>query len=190
MKYFIVGLHASGKQQIARQLTEYGLRVGKVFRSIDEVKDSVYTLSSIVYDKEDINKLADNQAYIFFSQNTLNTESFFEGLSFYEYDNNDIFVISPQQFSLIPHFDKDTIFIWLDNTTQQRRSRYLMERRKYNFKEQENLERENINDFIERVCNRDHLYFINEEPSRVGAIIYSLIQHPDLIDLYKKNFNQ
>lgn len=189
MKYFIVGFNASGKQRVIEDLSDLGVRVGKIFRSIENVADNIYTLSSTVYSKEDINNIFESKSYIFFSENKQGTESFYEGLSFYEYDNNDVFIISPEQFNLIPHFDDNVMFIWLDNNNKQRRDRFLNEKRKYNFAFQESLEKQDIHDFINRINDMNHLYFVNEEPSRISAIVYSLIQHPDLIDIFKKRFN-
>lgn len=189
MKYFIVGFNASGKQAIVNELQGLGVKVGKIFRSIDIVPENIYSLSSIVYSQEDINNIFENRSYKFIKENKMSTEPFFEGLSFYEYDNNDVFMITPEQFSLIPKFDKDVLFIWLDNNNKQRRERFLTEKRKYNFSKQENLERFDINDFIDRMSSSKYLYFFNEEPSRVAAIIYSMIKHPDLVSLYKNSFN-
>ena len=33
------------------------------------------------------------------------------------------------------------------------------------------------------------LYFTNEDPARVAAIIYSLIKYPDLLPIYTESFN-
>lgn len=189
MKFFIIGLHSSGKQQIANDLSSLGVKVGKIFRSIESVPDTTYTLSSVKYEHEDIDNIFENHSYIFFNQNKVNVESFYEGLSFYEYDNNDVFVLSPNQFNLIPKFDDDVIFIWLDNNNKQRRERFLIEKRKYNFNTQENIEKQDIQDFINRISEYNYLYFVNEDPLRISAIISSMIKYPDLVELYKNRFN-
>ena len=189
MKYFIVGFNASGKQTIAEELKKLGVKVGDIFRSVETIPDSIYSLSNIVYSQEDINNIFENKSYIFIKENKMSTEPFFEGLSFYEYDNNDVFIITPEQFSLIPKFDKDVMFIWLDNNCKQRRERFLTEKRKYNFNKQEEIEKFDINDFIGRISNSKYLYFFNEDPLRVSTIIYSIIKHPDLVSLFKNNFN-
>ena len=33
------------------------------------------------------------------------------------------------------------------------------------------------------------LYFTNEDPMRVAAVIYSLIKHPDLLPVYTESYN-
>lgn len=189
MKIFLIGFNASGKREVCDKLTSLGVRVGKNFRSIEDVPDNIYTNSRVVYSGEDIESIFENNAFVFFTNNTTNTESFFEGLSFFEYENNDVFEMTPDQFSKVPKFDDDVLFVWMDSNVSQRRNRHILEKRKYNFYNQEELENLDTQDFTTRINDYDYLYFVNEEPCRVSAIIYSLVKHPELIDLYKESFN-
>ena len=49
-----------------------------------------------------------------------------KGLSSYEFENNDVFIMSPDQlFAISPTSVKDSItFIWMDNTKKERLSKY------------------------------------------------------------------
>ena len=80
--------------------------------------------------------------------NLVNSAKYYEGLSLYEFENNDVFVMSPDQlFSISPSSIKDDIcFIWLDNTKKERLNRYYAEKRTYSFSNREDLETKDSND--------------------------------------------
>ena len=189
MKYIIIGRHSSGKQALAKELAAMGVKVGKIFRSVENLKSNIYSLSDVVYSHEDINSIFENQGYLFLKEHLNGSLPFYEGLSAYEYENNDVFILSPDQFNFVPEFSGDVCFVWLDASQSHRRIRHNSEKRKYNFTTQENIEQENMQDFIERIYINDVLYFNNEDTSRVAAVIYSLITHPDLYDIYKEKYN-
>jgi hypothetical protein len=112
----------------------------------------------------------------------------------YEFENNDVFVLSPDQlFSVSPTSIKDDVtFIWMDNTKKERLNKYHADRRTYNFYSRENIELRDANSFVKLLYGFDKsnvLYFTSEDPTRVAAIIYSLIQHPDLLPVYTDAFN-
>lgn len=187
-KFIIIGFNGSGKMAVANALQEMDIKVGKTFRSSDTVGNQ-YSLSSIVYDVKEINNLFESQAYLFIKESTNKANRYYEGISFYEYQNNDVFVMTPDQFNTVARFDDNVVFVWLDNNSIQRRSRHRMEKRKYDFTRQERIEQEYIQDFTDRISDNAILYFNNEDPDRVAAIIYSVIKHPDLLDVYLKAFN-
>ena len=189
MKYFIVGLNASGKQAVCSDLRALGVNVGSIFRSVDKIPSDTYSLSEVVYGEHDIDSIFENHSYIFFDKNTQSNVSFFEGLSLYEYENNDVFMITPHQFNLVSQFDKDVLFIWLDGSIIQRRDRFIDERRKYNFLRIDHMDKDEILDFSTRISEHDYIYFNNEDPSRVSAIIYSMVTYPELHNIYKERFN-
>lgn len=200
MKYFIVGLHASGKQEVNDILKEHGVKCGNIFTNLkkDEYNaKNIYNNNYEYYDISEINKIFENNAYIFIHDipGIFNVSAFkyFEGLSKYEFDNNDVFVLSPDQvLNIVPSSIKEPIcFVWLDNKKSNRKSRYIQENRTYNFNEREAIEKHDINAFVKSLYNTPNscvLYFTDEEPDRVSAIIYSAIKHPDLLDIYKKTF--
>lgn len=184
-KYIIIGFNGSGKMAVADRLRELGMKVGKTFRSCDTVGNQ-YSLSTTVYDVKEINNLFENQAYLFIKESSNKANKYYEGISFYEYQNNDIFIMTPDQFNMVARFDENVIFVWLDNTVSQRRMRHRMEKRKYDFTYQERIEQEYVQDFMDRLGDNAILYFMNEEPERVAAIIYSMIKHPDLSNIFIK----
>lgn len=188
-KFIIIGFNASGKMQIAEDLRNMNVRVGNTFRSVESVGNN-YSLSTEVYDVKEINDLFENQSYLFIKESTTKgVNRYYEGISFYEYQNNDVFIMTPDQFNMVPKFDENVIFVWLDNNATQRKQRHRSEKRKYDFSKQELIEHEYVQDFMERIGDNAILYFFNEDPDRVATIIYSLIKHPDLLDVYLKNFN-
>ena len=187
-KFIIIGFNGSGKMSVAETLRKMNVKVGRIFRSMDTIGNQ-YSLSTVVYDVKEINDLFENQAYIFIKESVNKANRYYEGLSFYEYQNNDVFIMTPDQFNTVSRFDENVIFVWLDNNTIQRRNRHRTEKRKYDFVKQDKIEREFIQDFTDRIGDNAILYFNNEEPERVATIIYSVIKYPDLLDVYLKAFN-
>lgn len=187
-KYIIIGFNGSGKMAVANTLREMGVKVGQTFRSADTVGNQ-YSLSTIVYDVKELNNLFENQAYLFIKESVNKANRYYEGISFYEYQTHDVFVMTPDQFNTVARFDDNVIFVWLDNNSAQRHNRHRSEKRKYDFIRQERIEQEYIQDFTDRINDNAILYFNNEHPDRVAAIIYSVIKHPDLLDVYLKAFN-
>lgn len=195
-------MHSSGKQEVADILENNGIRCGRLFTNIDNpTASNIYNGSNYEqYSIKDVNEIFENNAYIFlqeFPSNDflqLSACKYYEGLSLYEFENNDVFVMSPDQlFSVSPASIKDDItFIWLDNPKKSRLNRYYSEKRTYNFNNREEVESRDSSSFVKFLYNFEHsdvLYFTNEEPSRIAAIIYSVIQHPDLLPIFKQAFN-
>lgn len=187
-KFIVVGFNGSGKMSVANTLRSMNIKVGQTFRSADTIGNQ-YSLSTTVYDVKEINNLFENQAYLFIKESSNKANRYYEGISFYEYQNNDVFIMTPDQFNMVPRFDENVIFVWLDNNSSQRRNRHRAEKRKYDFLKQEKIEREYIQDFTDRIGDNAILYFNNEDPDRVATIIYSIIKHPDLLDFYLNAFN-
>lgn len=202
MKYVIIGMHCSGKQEVVDILENNDIRCGRLFTNYDNTTSpNVYNGANYeLYSDKDINGVFENNAYIFMHEfpftNDLTASSlkYYEGLSQYEFDNNDVFVISPDQlFSISPSSIKDNIvFIWLDNTKKERLNRYYTEKRTYSFSSREEIETKDSNSFVKMLYGFEKsnvLYFTNEDPARVAAIIYSLIKYPDLLPIYTESFN-
>lgn len=201
MKYIIIGMHSSGKQEVADILENNSIKCGKLFTNYKDLSDNIYNPNNYhFYESKDINDIFENNAYIFMQEfpltNSLNSNvsKYYEGLSLYEFENNDVFVMSPDQlFSISPTSIKDDItFVWLDNPKNDRLNRYHTERRSYNFYSREELEMRDSSSFVKLLYGFDKskvLYFTVEDPARVAAIIYSLIKHPDLLPIYTKSFN-
>lgn len=200
MKYFIIGLHASGKQEIIDELTELGISCGKLFSNMEAPNPNIYNGCNYeLYPNKDVMDIFENGAYVFMQEMQGDkydgVYKYFEGLSSYTYDNNDVFALSPDQILAISPMalkGEEICFIWLDNTRANRKSRHYNEKRPYNFANRDNIERDGIQSLVKFLYGfeRSHvIYFNNEEPSRVSTIIYSIIKHPDLFKLYEKNFN-
>lgn len=187
-KFIIIGFNASGKMAVANRLREMDVKVGHTFRSTETVGNQ-YSLSTKIYDVEEINNLFENQSYLFIKESVNKANKYYEGISFHEYQTHDVFVMTPDQFNTIAKFDDNVVFVWLDNNTAQRRYRHHSEKRKYDFNRQERIEKEYIQDFTDRIGDNAILYFMNEDPDRVAAIIYSVIKYPELLDVYLEAFN-
>lgn len=199
MKYFIVGLHSTGKQEVVDHLKKMGVKCGKIFSNIEEPSEEVYNSYNYeLYTNEDINNVFENNAYVFIQELPLmplnfKTGKYYEGLSKYSLDQNEVFILSPDQLLTIPPntLNEDICFVWLDSTKTRRSARYHTERRMYNYQNRENVERRDLHTFVKTLCsyNAPMLYFIDEEPLRVATIIYTTITHPDTFDMFVKNFN-
>ena len=199
MKYFIVGLHSSGKQEVLDRLEKLGVPCGKLFSNIDKPSVDIYnSFNYELYTTKDVNEVFENNAYIFIQElqlsKNVNLYKYYEGLSKYTFDTNDVFAISPDQLLNIPlnAINEDVCFVWMDATKNYRRSKYHSEKRSYNFYERESVEKKNIDSFVKYLYNFNNsniLYFTDEEPNRIATIIYTLIKHPDLYDLYTQNYS-
>ena len=202
MKYIIIGMHSSGKQEVADILENHGIKYGRLFTNLEGAAESnFYNVSNYEqYTIKDINAVFENNAYIFMHEFpfgdaiNLSSHRYYEGLSLYEFENNDIFIMSPDQlFSISPSSIKDEVcFIWLDNTKKERLNRYYAERRTYSFSNREEIESKDSNSFVKFLYGFENsrvLYFTNEDPNRVAAILYSVIKHPDLLPIYTESFN-
>ena len=200
MKYFITGLHASGKQEVCNILTDMGIKCGKTFTNFTELNESIYNSKNYeIYNDEDITDIFENNAYIFiqeFPQEVLNSKvgRFYEGLSKYSFDQNEVFILSPDQLlAITPNAIKEDIcFVWLDNTKDNRSNRYHNEHRRYNYNERDVYEKKDLNAYVKSLYsfnNSSLIYFNDEVPERVATIIYTMIKHPDMAHVFVKNFD-
>lgn len=188
MKIVVVGMHGSGKQELFETLTYKGINCGRLFSNCD-INDIRYDF----YSDKDVLELFENKAYMYMKEVNGYARNSFEGLSLYEYDNNDVFILSPEQFSAISvqSFNEDICLVWLDDSKSQRKLRYESEKRSYNFGEQEEFERAGLDEFVKTIYSnkRFHiLYFNNEDIERVGSIIYACQKHEDLVKEFEKTF--
>lgn len=199
MKFFIVGLHCSGKQEILDLLENHGIKCGRQFSNIDTPSPKVYNSYNYEkYDMSDINEVFENNAYVFINEldnaSCVNSYKYFEGLSKYEFDNNDVFALSPDQLLHISkkNINDDICFVWVDNNKEDRLNRYRNEKREYGFSSREDIEKKDMNVFIKTIYSygdSNLIYFVNEDPGRIAAVVYSLVKHPELVDIYKEYYN-
>lgn len=200
MKYIIIGMHCSGKQEIADILENNGIKCGKLFTNIENTSNIYNGLNYEQYSTKDINEIFENNAYIFLQEYTFDNDisfvntKYYEGLSLYSFENNEVFVMSPDQlFAINPASIKEEVtFIWLDNIKKDRLNKYYAEKRSYSFSARESIELKDSTSFVKFLYgfNNSHvLYFTNEDPARVAAIIYSVVKHPDLLPMFIETFN-
>ena len=199
MKFLIVGLHSSGKQEVLDTLTEMGVKCGRLFSNLDNPSPEIYnSFNYDIFTTKEVNEIFENNAYIFINEldraSNVNSYKYFEGLTKYEFDNNDVFALSPDQLLHIsPNAIKDDIcFVWMDNDKEDRILKYRREKRTYNFSNREEIEKNDLDFFVKTLYNYDNsslIYFVKEDPCRVATVIYSIIKHPDLMDVFVKNFN-
>ncbi len=196
MKYFIVGLHCSGKQEVIDVLEQHGVACGKLFSNIAAPSAEIYNSYNYeLYTTTDINDIFENNAYVFLRESGCGSEKYYEGLSTYSVDNNQVFALSPDQLvNIAPNLIPEGIcFIWMDNTKLNRITRYKDEKRSYDFSDRECTEKQDLDTFIKNIYNYSNentpvIYFMNEDPVRVAAIIYAMIQHEDLIPLFSQAY--
>lgn len=201
MKYIIIGMHSSGKHEVADILRNNGIKCGKLFTNLD-INDlhDIYGKSNYeYYSTKDVNDIFENNAYVFmhefpFTHDMLTVDNYYEGLSLYEFENNDVFVMSPDQLFAISQsaLKGDITFIWMDNPKKERLNRYHSDRCSYNFYDRESIELRDASSFVKFLYSFDNsnvMYFTSEEPTRVAAILYAVIKHPDLLPIYTDAFN-
>ena len=135
MKFLIVGLHSSGKQEVLDTLTEMGIKCGRLFSNLDNPSPDIYnSFNYDIFTTKEVNEIFENNAYIFINEldrsSNVNSYKYFEGLTKYEFDNNDVFALSPDQLLHIsPNAIKDDIcFVWMDNDKEDRILKYRREK--------------------------------------------------------------
>lgn len=188
MKCIVVGMHCSGKQELFDILTKQNVKCGKLF--------SNSTINDIRYDfftDKDVLGIFENRAYMFIKELEEYSRESYEGLSLYEYDNNDVFILSPSQFMSIPiqMFNDDVCLVWMDNSKNNRKERFDEERRSYTFLEVENAEQREMPDFIKTIYGNKKfhvIYFSNEDIGRISSVVYALTKYNDLVENFEKTF--
>ena len=112
-------------------------------------------------------------------------------LSKYSFENNEVFYLSPDQLvkCSFTNISEPICFVWLDNTRSHRLTKHAEDRRTYNFKQREELETQDLSTFVKIIYSKPHLYFSNEDPIRVAAIIYTMITSPESQNIFFSNFN-
>lgn len=199
MKFFIVGKQASGKLDVLNQLERSGYNVGREFSNIVDLNPHLYIDPDYVkYSYDDINKIFETNAYLCIDgiaeKGILDAYMFYRGVSMYTYDRADALILSPNQ---VVNLNKNIIrepvcFVWMDNTVEKRRNKFLQEHRTYSFEEIESIEKIAESDFVKTIYNFPNayvMYFMNELPERVATIVGACIKHPDLSESFIKNFN-
>jgi hypothetical protein len=196
MKIFIVGKQCSGKTDVLDACEELGLKVGREFCNI---KSNVLHIDPKYesYNIDDIDKIFESGAYICITgideSGVLDGYMGYRGLSLYTFDNSDIMLLHPQQVCAINKkaITDKVVFVWLDNNRDNRIHHYAEKKCMHDFIEIEDIESQFDADFIKTIYNFPNsklLYFNNEDPERVAAIVYALVKHPELLDIFANKF--
>lgn len=200
MKIIIVGKHASGKHEVLNLCEHNGVKVGREFCNIDQPNPKIYMDPKYTkYSNDDISNIFELKAYLSIGgieeSEIIDSYMYHRGISAYALDQADVLVMTLAQFDGINKqvlLGDKVIFVWLDNTQDNRIRRHAAEDRTYSFKEQEDIELSHGVDFVKNLYDfpgADVMYFTNEEPERVAAIITALVRYPDLAPLFIKHFN-
>lgn len=194
MKYFIVGMHSTGKMKVAKILKENKISVGHLSTNAELSQELTTHNLYRKYDIEDMNSIFENSAYIFFKDLNDRLMNEYECLTKFDFDNNDVFILSPHHINSIPKtdFNEEICFIWLDNNVTNREMNHIDESRKYKFHERDRLESKDIHDFVDKIYtmpNSSMIYFWNEDPQRVATIIEIMIRYPEMRRKIIDNFN-
>lgn len=208
MKYIIIGQQCSGKSHVIDFLREREIKCGLPFSNLQIPEDHdpslIYNADRYeYYSTKDIMEVFENKAYIFIQELTSPYAhpamgfKYMEGLSQWDWQQNQVFAMSPDQLLSMNTQalgQEEICFVWLDSTKSIRQARHHLEGRKYSFSERELIEKPYTNDLVKFIYGFGEegpkvLYFTNEEPERAGCIVYTLIQHPELLPIYTQYFN-
>lgn len=200
MKIWIVGAQGTGKLELAKLLdsTEKDLKVGKLFTNLpqdsEESKSLYHHDLYNFYTREDVSEIFENNAYILLNSLTCEYADYYEGLDLNEYDSNNVFVISLNQFTLInnKYISKDDLVVWLDGNYVWRLGNIensIENGMEYDYLTKEAEERSTYESFYSNIMSisgsgKNVLYFYNELPERVSTIVKTLYNNPKL----KKDF--
>ena len=186
MKYIIIGDAYSGKHKIKELLEANGIsKIGKLFTNT-KTQDNFFEKFST----NELNEIFINNAYLFMNSKG---GGYYEGLLNCEYEENDIFFLTPSQFANIPVSEiskQQMCLIWIDNSFYYRNNRYKANKlsNKPDLSEGHDV-LFNFTKYIYSVPNSSILYFSNEDPVKIFVILFTLYKHPDLIKIYELGFN-
>ena len=193
MKYILTGLHASGKLEAADFLSSRGVRIAKFFTNLEHVEYNAPLYETLSTDE--MNRIFENCAYVYFSDADRNMCNNYETLSTSEFDSSDVIVLSPNQLNCMPMkaLPDRVCFVWMDCTQSERLSRHRSEKRQYSFTDREELERMDLGDYVSKIYslpNSTSIYFSNEDPQRVAAIVDVMVKYPGSAETIIENFKE
>ena len=195
MRIWITGAQGTGKVTTAKLLEEDSpcFKVGKLFTNLND--DELYHKELyILYEGKDVRDIFENNAYIFMKNISKNNDMVFDGLDFSEYDDNNVCVISIDQFINLnmKYISKDDIIIWLDGRKNWRLNNIKNSKHNiYNRERLENSQYEIFGNLIDSINqnNKNVIYFNEEDPTRVKTIIKTIYNNPKLKSEFVKYFN-
>lgn len=192
MKIWIVGPQGTSKCEIARLLADDKFKVAKLFSGLSEDELTYHKDMYKSYNNDIIKSIFENGAYVFIND-VFEKVEIQEGLEFDEFDNNDVFVLSIDQFISVntKYISKNDLIVWLDGT---RKWRMMNCDKDYNKFAREDFETACYSTFGNMINNfktshKNVIYFYEEIPERVKTIIKVIANNPKLKEEFVKNFN-
>lgn len=194
MKVWIVGAQGTCKKEIADLLAEEKFKVGHLFTNIAQDVPIYHKELYKYYDSEDIKSIFENNAYVFINNIFDGHDDAYDGLDFSEYDDNNVFVLSIDQFLSVntKYISKDDLIVWVDGDKNWRYSN--ISSNSYDVSSRERIEKSQYVGFFNlintlKTSTKNVLYFLNEEPVRVKTIIKIIANNPKLKQEFIRNFN-
>ena len=194
MKVWIVGAQGTCKKEIADLLAEEKFKVGHLFTNIAQDVPIYHKELYKYYDSEDIKSIFENNAYVFINNILNGQDDAYDGLDFSEYDDNNVFVLSIDQFLSVntKYISKDDLIVWVDGDKNWRSSNIDFD--SYDVGSRERIEKSQYVGFFNlintlKTSTKNVLYFLNEEPVRVKTIIKIIANNPKLKQEFIRNFN-
>lgn len=192
MKFILIGHHASGKYEVLSHLEEMGIKVAHEFATATP-KESVYhDPNYIQYSIKDADSIFEVGAYLYMGGPDIKSTNLLQGLSQYEYEEHDVCVIPLDYLSCLNEKlinKEDVVVVWLDNTLNDRITRHAQNDYKYNFQQREQIESICAKYMFEFANRYKQIYFLNEDPIRVATILKVLVEHPEYVEMFAKNYN-
>lgn len=201
MKIWLVGPQGTCKRDIYRLLGADKFKLGKLFtnKPIDDISYNKYIYK--YFPLETVNEVFENNSNIFIQTCLDDSENIYTGLDFAEYDENDVFVLTPEQFTAIPtQYFKDGLVVWLDGGWNWRKNNIVYDEFRYdtdptyNYNNVEIAEKSFYKPFCKMMNelianNKNVLYFLEESPNRVKAIIKSIALNPKIKAEFVREFS-
>ena len=202
MKIWLVGPQGTCKRDIYRLLAKNGFRCGKLFTNatLDDVKYNKYLYK--YFPTETINDMFENGSNLFVCSCGEDQENIYTGLDFCEYDDNDVFVLTPEQFVGISRqqYLKDGLVVWLDGGWVWRKNNISYDEYRtpddptYNYNDVERIESSFARHFYRAMTElaataKNVLYFHEENPTRVKTIIKTIALNPKLKSEFIREFD-
>ena len=194
MKVWIVGAQCTCKKEIADLLAEEKFKVGHLFTNIAQDVPIYHKELYKYYGSEDIKSIFENNAYVFINNIFDGQDDAYDGLDFSEYDDNNVFVLSIDQFLSVntKYISKDDLVVWVDGDKNWRYSNINSD--SYDVGSRERIEKSQYVGFFNlintlKTSTKNVLYFLNEEPVRVKTIIKIIANNPKLKQEFIRNFS-
>lgn len=192
MKIWIVGPQGTCKCEIARLLADDKFGVAKLFTGLSDDEITYHKNMYKSYSNEIVKSIFENNAYIFMND-VFEKVEIHEGLEFDEFDNNEVFVLTLDQFLSVntKYISKNDLIIWLDGRQDWR---FMNCDENYDKLSRERLESACYSSFGSMIntlktSHKNVIYFYEELPERVKTIIKVIYNNPKLKDEFVKYFN-